>query len=208
MTVTPGRRRYTMSARAEAMARTRQQIIDAAARQVRASPEPLTLTGIAARAGVSRATIYRHFASVTDLLDGVAADLLARARYDRLLAALELPDPADALRQVITAGTGIWAADPILVRNLTALGRTQPEALPVITQLERGRLAAMEHLAARLHQAGRLRASLTPARAVDLLLVITAFTAWDELVTSRNRSPAAATAAITDLAIRAVIGGS
>jgi AcrR family transcriptional regulator len=204
VTVTPGRRRYTMSARAETIARTRQQIIDAAARQVRASPEPLTLTGTAARAGVSRATIYRHFGSVTDLLDGVAADLLARARYDQLLAALELPDPADALRQVITTGTGIWAADPILVRNLTALGRTQPEALPVITQLERGRLAAMEHLAARLHQAGRLRASLTPARAVDLLLVITAFPAWDELVTSRNRSPATATATLIDLAIQAV----
>ena len=205
VTVTPGRRRYTMSARAEAMSRTRQQIIDAAARQVRASPEPLTLTGIAAGAGVSRATIYRHFGSVTDLLDGVAADLLARARYGRLLAALELPDPAVALRQVITAGTGIWAADPALVRNLTALGRTQPEALPVITQLERGRLAAMEHLAARLHQADRLRADLTPARAVDLLLVITAFAAWDELVTSRNRTPAEATAIITGLAVTAVV---
>ncbi len=197
-----------MSARAEAMARTRQQIIDAAARQVRASPEPLTLTDVAGRAGVSRATIYRHFGSVTDLLDGVAADLLARAGYGRLLAALEFPDPADALRQVITAGTGIWASDPILVRNLTALGRTQPEALPVITQLERGRLAAMEHLAARLDQAGRLRAGLTPARAVDLLLVVTAFAAWDELVTSRNRSPAAATAAITDLAICALTSTS
>jgi AcrR family transcriptional regulator len=197
-----------MSVRAEAMARTRQQIIDAAARQVRASPEPLTLTGIAARAGVSRATIYRHFGSVTDLLDGVAADLLARARYGQLLAALELPDPAGALRQVISAGTGIWASDPDLVRNLTALGRTQPEALPVITQLERGRLAAMEHLASRLHQAGRLRPGLTPARAVDLLLVITAFAAWDELVTSRSRAPAAATAALIDLALRAVLSGA
>ena len=195
-----------MSARAEAIARTRQQIIDAAARQVRASPEPLTLTGVAARAGVSRATIYRHFGSVTDLLDGVAADLLARAGYGQLLAALELPDPTDALSHVITAGTGIWASDPALVRNLTALARTQPEALPVITQLEQGRLAAMEHLAGRLHQAGRLRPGLTPARAVDLLLVTTAFAAWDELVTSRNRSPATATAAIVDLAIRAVLG--
>jgi AcrR family transcriptional regulator len=206
VTVTPGRRRYTMSVRADAMARTREQIIDAAARQVRTSPEPLTLTDTAARAGVSRATLYRHFGSVTDLLDAVAADLLARARYGRLLAALEFPDPAGALRQVIIAGTGIWASDPVLVRNLTALGRTQPEALPVIAQLERGRLAAMEHLAGRLHQAGRLRASLTPARAVDLLLIITAFTAWDELVTSRNHSPATATAALIDLAIRAVLG--
>lgn len=39
---------------------------------------------------------------------------------------------------------------------------------------------------------------------MDLLQLVTAFAAWDELVTSRNRSPAAATAAITDLAIRAV----
>ena len=110
--------------------------------------------GLAAGAGVSRATLYRHFASVTDLLDGVAADLLARARFDRLLAALELGDPAEALREVTVAGTGIWAIDTTLVRNLFSLARAQPEALPVIAQLETGRLGAMEHLAARLQQAG------------------------------------------------------
>ena len=103
------------------------------------------------------------------------------------------------------AGSGIWASDPVLVRNLTGLARVQPEALPVIAQLERGRLAAMEHLANRLHRTGRLRRDLTPAHAVDLLLISTAFAAWDELVTSRNRSPAAATAAITDLAVTAVV---
>ena len=88
--------------------------------------------------------------------------------------------------------------------NLTGLARVQPEALPVIAQLERGRLAAMEHLANRLHRTGRLRRDLTPAHAVDLLLISTAFAAWDELVTSPNRSPAAA---ITDLAVTAVVRG-
>jgi len=194
-----------MSARADAMARTRQQIIEAAADRVRLSAEPLALMDIAARAAVSRATLYRHFGSVTDLLDAVAADLLARARYDQLLAALELPDPADALRQVILVGTGIWAADPVLVRNFTSLAAAQPEVLPVVAQRERGRLAAMERLAARLGQAGRLRSGLTPDGAVDLLLVITAFAAWDELVVSRNRTEAEATAIITDLAITAVV---
>jgi hypothetical protein len=63
----------------------------------------------------------------------------------------------------------------------------------------------MEHLATRLHRTGRLRRDLTPDRAVDLLLISTSFAAWDELVTSRNRSPATATATITDLAIRAVV---
>lgn len=194
-----------MSARAEAMARTRQQIIDAAARRVRVSAEPLTLLDVAARVGVSRTTLYRHFASVADLLDGVAADLLARARFDRLLAALELDNPVDALRQVTIAGTAIWAADTALVRNLICLARAQPEAVPVIDQLELGRVTAMERLATRLYRAGRLRDGLARAQAVDLLVVVTAFAAWDELVTTRNRSAATATDAIVDLAMRSVV---
>ena len=149
--------------------------------------------------------MYRHFASVTALLDAVAADLLARARFDRLLAALEDPDPVQALREVVMAGTGIWAADTPLVRNLLAMASAQPEAVPVITQLEHGRLAAIERLADRLNQAGRLRSGLTRAHAADLLLVITAFPAWDELRTARHRSPAAATAIIAGLAHRAVV---
>ena len=152
-----------MGARAQTVARTRQQIIDATARQIRSSPEPLALAHVATRAGVSRATLYRHFASVTDLLDGVAADLLARARFDRLLAALELDDPVEALRQVTMAGTGIWAIDTTLVRNLFSLARAQPEALPVIAQLETGRLGAMAHLATRLQQAGCATASTATA---------------------------------------------
>ena len=196
-----------MAARAHAVARTRQQIIDAAAARVRASAEPLALADVATRAGVSRATLYRHFASVTSLLDAVAADLLARARFDKLLSALDAPDPVQALRQVVSAGTGIWATDTSLVRNLLVLARTQPAIVPVIERLELGRAAALENLAERLHQAGRLRDGLNLPEAVDLLLVITAFNAWDELRTGRNRSPAAATAAITGLAVRAVVTG-
>jgi hypothetical protein len=100
----------------------------------------------------------------------------------------------------------IWATDTTLVRNLFSLARTQPEVLPVVAQLEAGRLGAMEHLATRLHQAGRLRGGLARDRAIDLLLVTTAFAAWDELLTARGRSPAAATVTIADLAIRAVVG--
>ena len=194
-----------MRVRADALARTRQQIIDAAAEHVRISAEPLALLDVAASASVSRTTVYRHFDSVTALLDAVAADLLARARFDLLLAALELDDPVDALSQVLTAGIAIWAIDTALVRNLISLARAQPEAVPVIDQLERGRVTALERLTARLHQAGRLRDGMTPAQAADVLLVVTAFAAWDELVTARGRSAATATAAIIDLALRAVV---
>jgi len=98
---------------------------------------------------------------------------------------------------------GIWAADTELVRNLLGMARAAPEVVPVIDQLERGRQAALERLAVRLHQAGRLRGGISGA--VDLLLVVTAFAAWDELCTARGRSPSSATAAIVDLAVRAVV---
>jgi len=92
-----------MSARADAVARTRQQIIDAAADRIRGSAEPLTLLDVAARAGASRATLYRHFASVTSLLDAVAADLLCTNR-GRSPAAATAALAGLAVRAVVSDG--------------------------------------------------------------------------------------------------------
>jgi AcrR family transcriptional regulator len=204
MTAT-GKRPYRMRARAEAMSATRQQIIDAAAERLRASPAPLTLLEVAARAGVSRTTLYRHFASVTELLDAVGADLLARAGFGELLAALERPDPVDALRAVIGRGTAIWALDARLVRNMMALAAVQPEAVPVIEQLELGRVQAMTRLVERIAGAGRLRPGLGRGRAVDLLAVVTSFATWDQLTTRQRRGTRAARTSVIDLATRAVV---
>jgi AcrR family transcriptional regulator len=186
------------------MSRTRQQIVRCATERLRGSPEPVTLTGIAASAGVSRTTLYRHFRSVTSLLDAVAADLLNRARFDELLAAASLPDPVTALAEVTRLGCGIWAIDPHLVRNLLALARTQADAVPVIDQLEAGRVQIMEHLVQRLDDAGALATGLRQADAVDLLVAATGFAGWDQIVTARRRSPGKATSLIVRLALRAV----
>ncbi len=193
-----------MRARADAVSRTRQDIVRCAAERLRGSPEPVTLAGIAAAAGVSRTTVYRHFRSITGLLDAVAADLLSRARFDQLLAAVSLPDPVAALAEVTRLGCGIWALDPNLVRNLFALARAQAEALPVIDQLEAGRVQIMEHLVQRLDDIGALAADLNQRDAVDLLVAATGFAGWDQIVTARRRSSVTATRLIVRMTLRAV----
>ena len=194
-----------MRARAAARGRTRARLVAAASSRIRASPEPLSLVEIAAASGVSRATVYRHFPSVSELIEAVAADLLARARFDQLLAAVDMPDPVEALRRVTIAGTAIWALDTSLVRNLIALLGSQAEAVSVIDQLEVGRAQVMQQIVERLDRAGRLRGGLSQAEAVDLLLVATEFAGWDRLVSGRQRSPAEATAAVVTLAVHAVV---
>ena len=186
------------------MSRTRQDIVRHAAQRLRGSPQPVTLVEIAAAAGVSRTTVYRHFRSITGLLDAVAADLLSRARFDQLLAAVSLPDPVAAVAEVTRLGCGIWAIDPDLVRNLFALARVQADALPVIGQLEAGRAQIMEHLVRRLDDAGALAAGLGRRDAADLLVAATGFAGWDQIVTARRRPPATATKLIARMALRAV----
>jgi AcrR family transcriptional regulator len=193
-----------MRARADAVSRTRQDIVRHAAERLRGSPEPVTLVEIAAAAGVSRTTVYRHYRSVTGVLDAVAADLLSRARFDQLLAAVSLPDPLAALAEVTRLGCGIWAIDPDLVRNLFALARAQADALPVIDQLEAGRVQIMEHLVQRLGDADALAAGLSRRDAADLLVAATCFAGWDQIVTARRRSPETATKLIIRMTLRAV----
>lgn len=63
-------RKYELRQRADAMAATRQRIVDAAVELHRTiGPARTTVVGIAAAAGVQRHTVYRHFPNEDDLFD-------------------------------------------------------------------------------------------------------------------------------------------
>ena len=80
------RRPYRLRARAAAMDRTHQRIIRAAVElHGTIGPAATTMSGVAARAGVTRATLYRHFANDEALFAACTADWLA---------ANPRPDPA------------------------------------------------------------------------------------------------------------------
>jgi len=77
-------RGYTMRARAESTARTRERILDAV---IALSEERLTveivLADVAERAGVSVQTVLRHFGSKENLFDEVMPYWLAQVRTER-----------------------------------------------------------------------------------------------------------------------------
>jgi AcrR family transcriptional regulator len=79
-------------------AEARQRIVDATARCVdRYGVTKTTLSDVATELGVTRQTVYRHFARISDIIGEVAAQG-ADAFVDRLVAHLQgLTDPAEAV---------------------------------------------------------------------------------------------------------------
>src|SRR5690348_8683947 len=61
-------RRYVMGARADAAARTRRRIVDAAMEVQASEGAAASWEAIARRADVSTATVYRHFRSLDELV--------------------------------------------------------------------------------------------------------------------------------------------
>jgi AcrR family transcriptional regulator len=82
------------------MGRTRERITRAAVElHGSVGPAATTMSAVAERAGVTRATLYRHFPDEESLFAACSADWLAanpRPDLDRLAA---IPDPADRLRR-------------------------------------------------------------------------------------------------------------
>jgi AcrR family transcriptional regulator len=82
------------------MGRTRERITRAAVElHGSVGPAATTMSAVAERAGVTRATLYRHFPDEESLFAACSADWLAanpRPDFDRLAA---IPDPADRLRR-------------------------------------------------------------------------------------------------------------
>jgi len=116
-------RTYRMTRRAEQVDGTRQRIVEAAAHlHGTVGPAATTIAGIAERAGVTRPTVYRHFADEEAIFDACSAHWMARRTP---------PDPA------------AWAAraDPVerLRAGLADLYRFYRDGEPMLTRVQRDR---------------------------------------------------------------------
>ena len=176
------RRRYDMSTRAARMNATQARAVAAACSLLGAPAcSELTLERVAARAGVTRVTMYNHFGSRRVLLLAVFQEVGRRMQAERIQAAMRDPDPNVALTRTLEAASRAWARQYLTVKRLFALAALEPEMGREVTRGERARRASLRYLAERLAASrGGVRETAI-AEATRRLGALTSFQSFEAL---------------------------
>jgi AcrR family transcriptional regulator len=96
-------RKYQMNKRAEQVDTTRQRIVDAAvALHGSVGPARTTISGVAEQAGVTRLTVYRHFADDEALFSACSSHWLSQQQLPDPATWSELTDPLERLHAGLT----------------------------------------------------------------------------------------------------------
>src|SRR3954454_19435117 len=97
------KRKYELKERARRQAETRQRIVEATvALHTSVGPAHTTISAIAERAGVQRHTVYAHFPDDDTLLEACAAHWRAAHPLPDLARSLDLEEPEERLRAVLS----------------------------------------------------------------------------------------------------------
>lgn len=204
-TVKP-RRNYNRAGRAQAAAATRDAIAAAARRLFLERGFPGTTIGaIAEEADYSPQTVYFHFGSKGAILRHLVEQSKSEfviPLYQRSLAA---EDPREQLALAVRIGRFGGEAGWDLVQVLGS-ARGEPEFRELLQGLEREKQWGIGNLVASIAARGHLRAGLTEARAVDLLMVLTSEEIFHLLVVGRGWSPDDYEAWLTGVVQRELLG--
>jgi AcrR family transcriptional regulator len=182
-------RTYRLGRRQEAVDRTRTAILVATRELLAAgNHEAISVGAVAARARVSRLTIYNRFGSRAGLLRAVLDEARRSAASPGVS---ESGAPRGRLHQRIIESCVRWASDPSLFRQLPEVGGVDPGA----PDADR---ALAEHLAA----ADQLRAGCSLKEAEDVIGTLTSFATFDRLYKDGRRS----TTAVAQILMRLAAG--
>lgn len=125
--------------------RNRRMLLDAAAIALALDPDA-TLGDVARRAGLARATLYRHFSSRESLLDALRDDAVERAR--EVVAGAQVGDGTalEALRRVVAGIVSLGARfRPLLLEGAAQdpefLRRREEAFMPLAVIVQRGQRA-------------------------------------------------------------------
>src|SRR4051794_26381920 len=159
------RRRYEKRVRATKEQQTRQRIVDAALElHGTLGPARTSISAIAERAGVRRATVYRHFPDERSLFMGCSGAWRERHPLPDPAGWTAISDPAARLEAALDALYAFYEdAAPMLTTVLR-----DADAVPVVAELQAGRLEYLARVevglvpgwGARGKAARRLRAAI------------------------------------------------
>lgn len=195
---TSQKRKYDATSRRLRAARTRDRVVEAAARIfVEYGYAGATIPAIAAEAGVALQTVYRAAPGKAGLLEaavamavagGVARSEVAVEERPAIQAVIAESDPRVQLALYAATQPGIWERVGPLLRVLDAAAVSEPALQELRRANAEFRRRGLGRFAALLAERGALRPGLTAERAADLLWTICAQANYDALVLDRGWS--------------------
>jgi AcrR family transcriptional regulator len=194
-------REYRLGRRQAEVDRTRSRILAAARSLVSELGPESSLGKVAARAGVSRITVYNQFGSKGGLLEALWAE--AGPPHARVAPENTAGEPADDLKLRIEQACASWAADPRLHRQLAGRSPGAAALAPgAAGKLSRERSDDDHALAERLAAHDHLRPGCSIKEAEDVIGILTSFPVFDRLHKEGRRS----TSAVAEILLRMASG--
>jgi AcrR family transcriptional regulator len=172
----------TQGRRAASTAATRQAVIAAARDLLAEGPwSGFTLEAVAARAGVTRVTVYNQVASKAGLLDAVLTDLTERAGMDRLLTSTQEMTAVQARAFVVEQTCRFWHAERAVLRPLFGLAAIDADIAANLARREQWRSDQFAALLGRLATQDGLEPRFPRDAVLAGLRAVTSFPAYDAL---------------------------
>jgi AcrR family transcriptional regulator len=192
----PATRNYEMRERADHVAVTRQRIVVAAAYlHGTIGPAATTISAIAARAKVTRLTVYRHFPDDVAIFSACSQHWAAGQVMPDPDAWQRIKDPQDRLRAGLTDLYRFYRDAAAMLSNV----RRDADALPVSLR-ERNEAEDMRRREALLRAFSGARRNRRP-RLRAVVGHATSFTTWQSLCVAQGLSDREAVAVMTDLVL-------
>jgi AcrR family transcriptional regulator len=193
------------STRAEAMARTRARIVDAA-REMLPAAATMSVDAIAERAGVSVQTLYSHFRSKRGLLLAVIDSVQDEAGlYEDFELVWRSQDGETALRRMLEATLRLWDRAWPIVGFAERARRADAEIQAHLREVDAYRRSDLVSIAERLALEGRLRVSRDAAKAADLAFALSLPAVYEELVRVREWPLDRAVSTVVESVVTALI---
>lgn len=197
-------RAYNLGRRRAATDATRAKILEAARTLLGGKGDlgELSMEAIAAKAGVSRMTVYNQFDSQPKLLEALSDSLAERGGMHRLMEAFTEPLPDEAVRRFVTTFVGFWASERVVFRRVRAMGVLVPSVYRKVRDRDEWRRQAARNLFEKIGPRTAPDRPSDPDWAADLLAALTSFEVFDGLCEG-ERTPESLARSLTAEVLRA-----